>query len=259
MPGLISSNYQRLRFLALTAAAGLPPQGICAIFFEFAYMHRESNPTRFIMIPSMSLRLECQWKPQGVQDQRCPESPAFGLGNFNFLDGRTSFKLRCGANAKSAIDIMASLPSAASIMHDHNVTTLFHQLSLQAENNAKTAYEKQFPLSDNGIQWILLVGPYWTPKSFGPFSADESTVCAHETSDSSNPEAAMEPLDPMQNPPPELDELYLLGTQESFARLEEIFASTDELAQPFIEAMTSGTSLHTLDRLSLTCCLPELE
>jgi hypothetical protein len=69
----------------------------------------------------------------------------------------------------------------------------------------------------------------------------------------------MEPLDPMQNPPPELDELYLLGTQESFARLEEIFASTDELAQPFIEAMTSGTSLHTLDRLSLTCCLPELE
>jgi hypothetical protein len=62
----------------------------------------------------------------------------------------------------------------------------------------------------------------------------------------------------MQAPPPDLDELYLLGTKESFIRLEEIIASTDKLAQPFIEAMTSGsTSLHSLDRLLLTQ-LPDL-
>ena len=49
----------------------------------------------------------------------------------------------------------------------------------------------------------------------------------------------MELLDKMEGPPPQLEELHLLGTQESFSRLEEIIASTDQLAQPFIQAMTS--------------------
>ncbi|KAF8470430.1 hypothetical protein DFH94DRAFT_210026 [Russula ochroleuca] len=122
-------------------------------------------------------------------------------------------------------------------MRDNNVTSLFHYLSLQAENSAKTAYKNGYPLSDNGVQWILVAGPYWTPKSFGPFSEAESTVPVHEVSDSSEFEATMESLG--RDSPPVLDELYLLGTQESFARLEEIIASTDQLAQPIIEAMTS--------------------
>jgi len=121
-------------------------------------------------------------------------------------------------------------------MHIHDVESLFHILSFQAENQAKAVYKNGYPLSGNGIQWILLVGPYWIPKMFGPFSEAESTVRAHKTSGSADFEATMELLN---QTPPQLDELYLLGTQESFNRLEEIIASTDQLAQPFTQAMTS--------------------
>jgi hypothetical protein len=41
------------------------------------------------------------------------------------------------------------------------------------------------------------------------------------------------------------DELYLLGTEESFCRLGQIISSTDQLAQSFIQAMSVGTLLQT--------------
>jgi hypothetical protein len=76
-------------------------------------------------------------------------------------------------------------------------------------------------------------------KMFGPFSEAESTVRAHKTSESADYEATMELLSRMEGPSPQLNELYLLGTQESFSRLEEIISSADQLAQPFTQAMTS--------------------
>ena len=132
-------------------------------------------------------------------------------------DSSPNFKLCCGVEAKHAINIMTSLPPASSIMHIHDVKSLFQILSFQAENQAKAAYKNGYPLSGNGIQWILLVGPYWIPKIFGPFSEAQSTVHAHKTSGSANLEAMMELLNQMEGPPPQLDELYLLGTQESFS------------------------------------------
>ena len=111
---------------------------------------------------------------------------------------------------------MTSLPPASSLMHKPGVRSLFHRLSLQAENQAKAAYKSTFPLSDNGIPWILLVGPYWIPKTFGPFLEAKSTVHALKPSGSGDFEATMELLDQMKHSPPGLDELYLLGTQESF-------------------------------------------
>ena len=49
----------------------------------------------------------------------------------------------------------------------------------------------------------------------------------------------MELLDHMHGPPPELDDLFLLGTQDPLTRLEEIIALTDQFTQPFIQAMTA--------------------
>lgn len=112
---------------------------------------------------------------------------------------------------------------------------MFCASSFQAENRAKAAYKHGFPLSDNGVQWVLLAGPYWMSESFGPFSEAESTVCA----DSSDFEATMELLDRVQGPPPRLDELYVFSTEESHSRLEELIASTDQLAEPLIQAMYS--------------------
>ena len=224
-------NYQRR--LDLKAVIGLPPEDVLyAIFNEFATLHLRLH--RFTVYPQMNLK----WNPQDVQDRRS-EVPDFGLGNFTLPGCLPNFKLRCGIEAKRAIDVMVSLPPADSIKGNYTVATLFHSLSFQAQNQAKAAYKNRYPLSDNGIQWILLAGPYWMPKSFGPFSEAESTVRAHKISDSSDFEATIELLHQIQSTPPELDELYLLGTQKSFTRLEEIIASTDQLAQPFIRAMAA--------------------
>jgi hypothetical protein len=177
-----------------------------------------------------------------------------GFGNFNLKNSLPIFKLRFGVEAKRAIEIMASLPSADSIMRSRDVSILFCALSLQAEHQAKVAYRNGYPLSDNGVQWVLLAGPYWMSKSFGPFSEAENAVCA----DISDFEATMDLLDRTQGPSG-LDELYLLNTQESHTRLDELVASTDQLAEPLIQAMYSGTSLpselvcNTVNRATIIC------
>jgi hypothetical protein len=75
---------------------------------------------------------------------------------------------------------------------------------------------------------------------FGPFLEAESTVRAHKKgSDSADYEELERTLDAMHGAPRELQELYLLNTNESFDRLEGILASTDHLAQPYINAMSS--------------------
>jgi hypothetical protein len=220
--------------LAQKAVTGLPREEILyAIFNEFATLHQGQR--RFAVYPQMDLK----WKPQDPQDRRS-EVPDFGLGNFT-LPGtnQPKFKLRCGVEAKRASHIMASLPPASEIMSNPDVASMFHTLSFQAQNQAKAAYKNGYPLSPNGVQWILLIGPYWTPKTFGPFSEAESTVRAHKLSGSADFAASLNLISQMQGPAPMLTELYLLGTPESFNRLEQIIASTDHLAQPFVQAMTS--------------------
>ncbi|KAN0087872.1 hypothetical protein V8E55_006493 [Tylopilus felleus] len=167
------------------------------------------------------------------------EIPVFGLGNFTPPGVLPHFKLRCGVKAKRADYAMVSLPAASSIMDSHQIASKFHSLSFQAQNQAKAAYKSGHPLSDDGIYWILLIGPYWLPKKIGPFSEAESTVRAYKRSDSADFEETLKLLERMRGPPPTLDELYLLGTEESFTRLEQIIASTDQLAQPLIQAMSA--------------------
>lgn len=123
-----------------------------------------------------------------------------------------------------------------------NIASLFHILSFQAQNQAKAAYKNSYPLSDDGVDWILLNGPYWPPKKFGPFSEAQNIVHAHKISDSADFEETLNLLEAMNNPPPILDKLYLLSTEESFTQLGQIIASTDQLAQPFIKAMSAGVS-----------------
>jgi len=225
--------------LALNAVTNHPTEDVLyAIFNEFVTLHQQQH--RFAIYPQMSLK----WKPHDPQDRRS-EVPDFGLGNFTPPGVLPHFKLRCGVEAKRADYIMASLPAASSIMDSLSIASLFHSLSFQAENQAKAAYKNGYPLSDNGVDWILLIGPYWLPKRFGPFSDAENTVRAYKMSDSADFEETMNLIERIRNPPSPLDELYLLGTEESYTRLEQIIASTDQLAQPFIQAMSAGMSLQT--------------
>ena len=160
-------NYQRM--LALKASQGFP--GGCPIRYFQRICYLASTTTSLRHLSQINLK----WKPQDAQDRRA-EVPVFGLGNFTLPGSLPGFKLRCGVEAKRAINIMASLPPANSIMRSYDHISV----AFLAQNQAKAAYKNKCPLSDDGIQWILLARSYWMPKSFDPFSEAESTVRAHK-------------------------------------------------------------------------------
>jgi hypothetical protein len=88
-----------------------------------------------------------------------------------------------------------------------NIASLFHALSFQAQNQAKATYKNGYLLSDDGFDWILLIGLYWLPQKIGLFSEAGSTLRAHKISDSPDLEETLNLLE------------LLRGTEESFARL----------------------------------------
>ena len=102
---MFSAPEQRYqRNLAEKAVIGRPTEDILyAVFNEFAILHQQRH--RFVIYPQMNLK----WKPQNTRDRRS-EVPDFGLGNFTLPNSSPNFKLRCGIEAKRAIDIMTSLP-----------------------------------------------------------------------------------------------------------------------------------------------------
>lgn len=232
------------RNLVRRAAAGRPKEDIVyGVFTEFVLPHKISL-TRFTIYPQMRLN----WKPADETDRRS-EVPDLGVGNFTLPGSDPLFKLRCGVEAKRPISTMATLPAPGSLINDRDTLVAFHGLYIQAQDQAKAAYKNQYPLREDGVNWILLVGPYWTPEVFGPFSEAESTVRGHKVSDSADYEELAKVLDALHGPPRPLKELYLLDSNESFHRLGGILQSTDSFAQPYINAMSSCTWINPLGGL----------
>lgn len=146
-------------------------------------------------------------------------------------------KLRFGVEAKRALDAMESLPPASSLLTNKDALSVFHKLVYQAE--AKAAIKNYYPISHgaNTVHWILLVGSYWVPVTFGPFTDAQMTVRPHKTSPSADwKESAMERRR-VTGPPTALQENFLLCEDASAQRLEEILASTDRDAEPLINAL----------------------
>jgi hypothetical protein len=240
----VEINYRKK--LAQKAVTGCPVEDIVyAVFVDMITFHK-TPPPRFTIYPQMSLK----WKPEDDRNRRS-EVPDIGIGNFTPAGMSPPFKLRCGVEAKRAIEIMSSLPNPDSIKADHRVTVAFHKLYFQAEDQAKAAYKNDYPLSNKGIHWILLVGPYWTPELFGPFTEAQSSVRAHKASDSADFDESLKILDALQGPPRPIHDLYLIGTTSSSARLEDILTSTDNLAAPYIDAVLSVSTFSFLDYLSV--------
>ena len=131
---------------------------------------------------------------------------------------------------------MRSLPPPASIIMDLDVLCAFHGLSFQAKDQAKAAI-KNGSVHSNTAQWISLVGPYWTPVTFGPFTAAELTVQAHKPCLSANWLETLHEQHRVQGNPPQLNELYCLCDNASYECLEVIFVSTNTDAQPLIDAL----------------------
>lgn len=217
--------------LVQIAVTGPPKEDILyAVFTEFVLSHKVPS-SRFVLYPQVDLK----WKPEDDDDQRS-EVPDFGIGHFT-LTG--AFKLRCGVEAKRAIGLMANLPAPRELINNREVRMAFRLIRFQAEDQAKAAYKNKCPLREDGIDWILLVGPYWTPQKFGPFTEAEISVRAMKLSDSGDYGETMKVMAAMEKPY-KLRELYTLNSVESVRRLGSIFGSTDQVAQPYINAMSRG-------------------
>jgi len=218
----------------MKAVVGRPLEDVTyAVFTEFLIEHK--NPgDRFIIYPQLSLK----WKPQDERDRRA-EVPDVGVGNFTLPGTNPPFKLRFGVEAKRSLDAMKSLPPASSLSTNDDVLTAFHHLHYQAKNQAKAAIKNLFPISHgtDTVDWILLVGPYWVPVTFGAFTDAELTVRAHKTSSSADWKESAKEIKRVAGPPAALQELFLLCDDASAQRLEEIIASTDAAAKPLIDAL----------------------
>lgn len=204
---------------------------VYAVFAEFLAQHKEPH-TRFIIYPQLSLK----WNPEDERDKRA-EVPDIGVGNFTLPGADPPFKLRFGVEAKRSIGEMDSLPSATSIITQDGVVRAFHALLFQAKNQAKAAIKSQYA-HDNTVQWILLIGPYWMPVTFGPFTAAELTVRAHKPSPSADWLESVKEARSIDSLPPPLPELFLLCESASTEHLEAVIASTDAIAEPLINALT---------------------
>jgi hypothetical protein len=79
-------------------------------------------------------------------------------------------------------------PPSLSIIRE--VEIAFHVLYFQAEDQAKAAIKNRYQPLPKTVHWVLIIEPYWTPVTFGPFSDAELTVRSHKkVSSSANWEA----------------------------------------------------------------------
>ncbi|KAM6496228.1 hypothetical protein JOM56_008934 [Amanita muscaria] len=194
--------------VALKAVVNNPAEDIVyAVFTEFLMKHKVP-PQRFVVYPQLSLK----WNPDVEGDKRA-EVPDIGVGNFTLP----------GINPPSNY-VLVLKPKA------------FHRLSFQARNQAKAAIKNGYPIAQNGnmVQWILLIGPYWTPVMFGPFTDTQLTVRALKPTPSADWKETVKENRRFKGPAPALQELFLLSDDTSAHRLEQIIASTDG---PLINAM----------------------
>jgi hypothetical protein len=214
--------------VALKAAADPRESIVYAVLIEFLALHKDP-PWRFILYPQMSLK----WKPQDPQDLR---QEITDLGIINITP--EAFKLRCGVEAKHATPIMAQLPNAKYIQHNLEVRDAFFAAYCQAADQAKAAFKNNYCLdSEHPIDWMLVVGPYWTPVELGPFSEAQLTVRTHKQSSSEDFEGRLDLELFLEQPPPELLELYCFNSQSSFERIEEILNETAAAAEPLINVI----------------------
>ncbi|KAJ7601070.1 hypothetical protein C8J56DRAFT_768238 [Mycena floridula] len=232
---ILTATQQRrfVRRLLQHSIFGDPDESVIyALFNSFIALHSTSF-TRFTIYHQMRLL----WHPERPNERRS-ENPDVGLINFNLPGSSPRFVLRLGVEAKSSISIMSTFSMPEVIINTQEIRNAFTSVLFQAEDQAKAAYKNRAPIDmARGVDWILLVGVYWTPWTFPPFSEAALTVRSHKRA---NSEDFVERLHldkrmrQLKEQPIQLKELYMLGTQHSFQRLEALIQATDALASPYI-------------------------
>jgi hypothetical protein len=223
------------RNISLKAVDNNPKEDVAyAVFVDFLVQHKKPAE-RFVIYSQLSLK----WKPD-MKDDRRSEIPDLGVGNFTTVGETPPFKLRFGVEAKRSIEEMKELPPPSSIIDSDQVRAAFHTLYFQAQDQAKAAIKGEYPMLGDTVRWILLIGPYWVPVVFGPFTEAELSVRAHKKESPSGDWLAQAIINMQKaGAPHSLTELNLLCEDTSFARLEQIILATDVHAQPLINALTA--------------------
>ena len=98
----------------------------------------------------------------------------------------------------------------------------FHLLYLQAEDQIKAAIKNRYQPLPKIVHWTVIIGPYWTPVTFGPFSDAELTVRSYKKASSTADWRAQSKMD---------------GGMVDYALLHQLLAETDRAAQPLINAL----------------------
>jgi hypothetical protein len=199
------------------------------VIMEFLLVHK--NPShRFTLYSQINFR----WNPDRVRDYRM-EIPDIGLVNFRC---NRPFIYRLGIESKRMISMMADLPPTSIVEDNDDVRLALHTAYYQAEDQAKAAIRGDHAPRQRPIDYFLLIGPYWTHVTVGPFSEAQLTVRTHKPSDSGDFWETVMAAQRLKAEP-QRRELFLLGTVESAIKMEEVIASTDTYAaQAMHEAMT---------------------
>ena len=94
------------------------------------------------------------------------------------------------------------------------------------------------------IQYLIFIGPYWTPVTYGPFTPIQLEIRTHKPSDSGDFVESLRAARRLVRTPAH-HTLYLLGTQESEVQLEYIFSATDAAAEPLRNEAKAYTCMFT--------------
>lgn len=172
----------RLRHLIHASFGGQSKEDVTyAVIREFLLQHKVP-PGRFVLYPQLSLRR----KPEIQKDDR-EEIPDFGVGNFTLqMPLRTSlFKMRFGVESKRIVKVMEGLPEPATVQGRTDVRLAFRGLFYQGEDQAKAAIKCGHAPSPT-VPYLLFIGPYFAPVTYGPFTPPQLGVRTHKPSDSAD-------------------------------------------------------------------------
>ena len=153
---------------------GAPDESVVyGVLTQMLIEHQQLRPRgAFILCPQLRLL----WDPIDPKD-RCANLPDIGIGRLQ-QGGITH--LQGGAEQKVAIiPPMATLPLSSDIINNTELRRKIALASLQTADQVKAAVKNRAVPENQSIEWIVVIGPYFIVKSFGPFSEAELDTRGH--------------------------------------------------------------------------------
>jgi len=215
----IMSHLQHLYRLALLSVMSLNPDqyDASAIIMEAFIFHKQPRE-RYIIFPQRYL----QWKPDEPKNRRGASMPDYVLSRV--IDRRPWIQLQGGAEVRKAKALMKGLPPPDIVSLDQDVQNTLYDTRFQARDQA-VGEIKEGRLPNRRLKWLIFVGPYFTEIEFGPFSEAELETRTHKPKFSGDYVELLIGKVEKQAPPVHLP-LYLLGTDEGAAKLENYLNET---------------------------------